>query len=124
MATHMLSFSEMERRREAGGYEDMATLTSSNLNQGEQIEVLDSYGKATRYTIVNSRTGFNEGLPNLTEVIARAETGEHEGRSVVLDSSMSDCFDVGWKRTPINLQSMDKPPRYPQHAALSGHQKP
>ena len=94
----MLSFAEMERRREEGCYGPMATLTSSHLNPNDRIEVLNSYGETRMYRIDEIRTGFNESMPHLTEVVARAETGPHQGELLVLDSSMSDCFDVGWKR--------------------------
>ena len=84
-----LDRAEVNRLFTEGGYRKMPELPAS-VSIGARIDVLNSYGEVCRYRVTSLCDP--DGL-----VTAMTEIGEHPGEGVCLDSSMSDCYDVGWK---------------------------
>ncbi len=92
-----LPYKDQGRLVQEGNYRPMVELNPDNVSNGQKLEILNSYGEVVNWALLYFRdVGFGP-LPNLKEAIARKESGEHNGVEFVLDSSMSDCYDIGWK---------------------------
>ena len=92
-----LSYKEKQKLIQGGGYRSMAELNPNNVSIGQSLEILNSYGEVVNWTLLYFRDTEFKILPNLKEAVARKESGEHRGMEFVLDSSMSDCYDQGWR---------------------------
>ena len=89
MKYNPLSYREQEKLLKDGNYKSMIDL-KNGVDLGMKGEVLNSYGEIGCYVITCSSD--RDGL-----VVAKTEIGVHSGEEVCLDSSMSDCYDIGWK---------------------------
>ena len=83
-----LSNIEQEEALKVGDYLPMRDLRDATYI-GMNVEVLNSYGEVRSYKIT---------CPSDRDklVVAMTIIGEHPGEEVCLDSSMSDCYDIGW----------------------------
>ena len=91
--TEPLSHSEMEALKEEKGYRPILELRNRAVPTGVRLEVLDSYGGVTYYTLKGWK---DPGLGDL-HAVARMESGHHKGMSFQLDTSLTDWYDAGWK---------------------------
>lgn len=84
---------ELEKMMLDGGYHDITTLSES-VKPGDRIIVLNTYGEKVLWLVLELRPLSWPTYPPAKEVVARHVK---EGKEYVLDSSMSDCYDTGWK---------------------------
>ena len=83
--------SDLLRMMQEGKLQPMNTLKA--VNPGDIILVLDTYGGITQWYVVAWRDVDLFRNPRVVEVIAR----NTEGLDFVLNSSMSDWYDFGWR---------------------------
>ena len=84
-------FNLMQMMQE-GEFKRIATLVKE-VNPGDIILVLDTYGGITQYYVLALRDLNLSRHPRIIEVVVR----NTEGLDFVLDSSMSDWHDFGWR---------------------------
>ena len=84
-----LNHTEQEELLREGNYRPMIDIRDV-ARVGMEVQVLNSYGELRQYTITNPSD--SDRL-----VVAMTKVGEHPEEEVCLDSSMSNCYDIGWR---------------------------
>lgn len=85
---------DLSRMMQEGNFQKIRTLVQE-VSPGDLILVLNTYGEITQWYILSLRDTNLSRHPRIIEVIAR----NTEGLDFILDSSMGDCYDCGWRFT-------------------------
>lgn len=83
---------ELHSLVQRGGFDSMKSLVKS-VKSGDLIEVLNTYGEIKLWYVLELRDFNPSRYPGVKEVVAR----DSEGLDFILNSSMGDCYDFGWR---------------------------